>query len=873
MADDIGSLVVKVGVDSSIFEQGVNGINKKISLLKTEFSATSSKLKEFGSDADKLANKADFLGRAMKLQEAKVKELSKAYEKSKTETGENSEATQKLATKLNSAIAQYNKFENELKQTENALKNNVKSIEKNGSALDKLQKQTDGVGDKFSDLGGKIKGSFEIVAASIATVGLTVGASFAGMFKTASSAQKSMNHFQVQTGYSTEEMKKFKDIAYEIYGDNFGEGFEDIADSMAKINQTAALSGKELKDATEEAFLFRDSFGYDIKESIDVVNTLMVNFGLNSKEAYTLMAQGIQSGADKNGDMLDTLKEYAPHFKALGFSADEFTDTLIQGAASGAFQIDKVGDAVKEFSIRSKDGSKTSAEGFKSLGLDAKTMFNTFAKGGPEAQKSFQLVLDKLAAMKNPLEQNQAGVALFGTQFEDLGLEGIKALSDIENYADKTADTLDKINDIQYDDIGSALEGLKRKVVVSLKPVTDVVTNMISDIVNGINSGDWSKVSDSITAGLNEIFSQLGKLAPTFMNIATTILSSLVNGFISSLPAMLPMLANTAIGILTALTTALQTNGPMLIKAAVQAIMILVNGLVATIPKLIPVAVDIILALVNALLDNLPMLIEASIKLILAIVDGLLAAMPKILEAAPMIIQKLIEGLIPAIPLLADACVQIILAIVDFIANNLPLIVEVAVKINLALVAGLIKAIPEVVIAIVKVIDSIQKKFAEIDWWEVGANIIKGIGNGILGGIGYIKDAAFEAANTAYEAAKEKLGIHSPSTVMRDKVGLMIGAGMAEGIKGSTNKVTSAMNILSNKAVDAGSVNVGMNRLNSIDKSKDYTALNNQNTSQQPIFITVISQLDGKEIARTTTPYIDKIQGQKLKLAGRGVGI
>ncbi|MCP6042611.1 phage tail tape measure protein, partial [Klebsiella pneumoniae] len=110
-----------------------------------------------------------------------------------------------------------------------------------------------------------------------------------------------------------------------------------------------------------------------------------------------------------------TANEYAPYFKALGFSADQMFNIFSAGLENGAFSLDKTADAVKEFNIRSKDGSKASAEAYRALGMDAEKMSQIFAKGGPTAQKSFEQVVAAIAKVKNPVEQNAIAVGLFGT--------------------------------------------------------------------------------------------------------------------------------------------------------------------------------------------------------------------------------------------------------------------------------------------------------------------------------------------------------------------------------------------------------------------------------------------------------------------------
>lgn len=347
---------------------------------------------------------------------------------------------------------------------------------------------------------------------------------------------KAMNNFQAQTGYTSDKMGEFRDIVKDIYTNNFGESFDDIAKSMATINQTAALTGDELKKTTEQAILMRDTFGFEVNESINAVNSLMANFGITAADAYNLLAQGAQMGANKNGDLIDTLNEYAPHFAQLGISAEEFTDTLIQGASSGAFSIDKVADAVKEFGIRAKDGSDTSAKGFQSLGLNADEMFKTFAKGGTESEKAFQTVIQKLGDMKDPIAQNSAGVALFGTMFEDLGIEAIKALGDIENYTNLEVDALEQINEVKYDDLGSAFEGIKRNMITGiLMPVSEQVLPQLSNFSNWFTLNMpqiKEKVSSAFTVAgqVANVFGDTIKFVTEHSNILIPVLSGVIAG-------------------------------------------------------------------------------------------------------------------------------------------------------------------------------------------------------------------------------------------------------------------------------------------------------------------------------------------------------
>ena len=170
------------------------------------------------------------------------------------------------------------------------------------------------------------------------------------------------------------------------------------------------------------------------------------------------------------------------HFSKIGLSAEEFTGILISGAQNGAWNMDKVGDAVKEFGIRAIDGSKGTKEGFAAIGLNADEMAKKFTAGGETANNAFAATIAGLAAMKNPVEQNAAGVALFGTMWEDLRedvvlsmTDGAKAVEGFEGSTGRAADALQN--------------NFKSKLTKSWRELQ----TGIADVVNGAGAQEFYK--------------------------------------------------------------------------------------------------------------------------------------------------------------------------------------------------------------------------------------------------------------------------------------------------------------------------------------------------------------------------------------------
>lgn len=322
--------------------------------------------------------------------------------------------------------------------------------------------------NQIDNLGGgmaKAMGTAAKFGAAMALAGGAAALAIGGLAVNASEdLQKSLNGLQADTGLTNEVMGNMRQAMLDIYNNNFGESFQDIGDSMGIVARQTGLTGDALESATTNALMMRDAFGMDVDGSIGAVNQLMKQFGLTSEAAYNIMAQGAQNGMNSQGDLMDVIKEYSVQFDSLGFSAEEMFNMLNNGAKAGGFSIDVMGDAMKEFNIRSKDGSKATEGAFTSLGLNAGNLTKAFAKGGTEGKKAFSDVMGKLKGIKDPIKQNAAGVALFGTMWEDLGAKGILALGNTEGKIDDAKDALARINSGKYNTFGEAMQGIKRNI-------------------------------------------------------------------------------------------------------------------------------------------------------------------------------------------------------------------------------------------------------------------------------------------------------------------------------------------------------------------------------------------------------------------------
>lgn len=399
-----------------------------------------------------------------------------------------------------------------------SMKSARKEADKLKGSLGGATEGTSGLSNVLGKVGGiagtAVKG---IAAVTGAVIGVTaaVGGLALAVGQDYSTASNSL---AAQTGAAGDELRELTDSMENVYAANYGESFEDVADAMAAVKQQAKdMDVSGIEEMTEDALTLRDIFEFEVGESVRAADMLIEQFGVTGSEAYNLIAQGAQQGLDKNGDLLDTINEYSVHFAQVGLDAEDMFNMLENGAESGTFSVDKLGDAVKEFGIKAKAGDAD--EAFAALGISADNAKQAFAEGGPAAQNMFTAVNKALFGVSDKVQQNLIGVELYGTMWEDLGAEGVKALSDINGEFDRTADTLEQIKDIRYDDLGSAFEGLKRTLTTDLiLPISKEITPAVGDLVKTLQTELPEDAFESISAGIGTgiagVISDIAKFIP-----------------------------------------------------------------------------------------------------------------------------------------------------------------------------------------------------------------------------------------------------------------------------------------------------------------------------------------------------------------------
>ncbi len=272
---------------------------------------------------------------------------------------------------------------------------------------------------------------------------------------------------------------------------------------------------------------------------------------------------------------------------------------------------------------------------------------------------------------------------------------------------------------------------------------------------------NFGLVAGVVVAGFGLLHSLFGDQIDQILLMMQTKGPEVITNFCNGITAALPNLIAQGGAMLNNLMLAITANLPVIIQGGISIVSSLISGIGQQLPTLIPTAINMILTLVTSLLSNIGQLVDTGINLLIGLAQGLLNAIPQLIDKAPVIIGQL-----------ASAIIQ-----------NLPKILQAGIQILLMLATGLIQAVPQLISKIPSIISQIKNAFTSINWGEVGTNIIRGIASGLSGAAGAIVDAAKSAAKNALDAAKDFLGIESPSRVFRDEVGKMMALGMGIGFE------------------------------------------------------------------------------------------
>ena len=655
----------------------------------------------------------------------------------------------------------------------------------------------------------------------------------------------------------------------------FGDAADAVIASADRAYQTAGMSANDyMSTVTSFSASLLQSLGGNTEEAAKVADMAIIDMADNANKMGTSMdmiQNAYQGFAKQNYTMLDNLK--------LGYGG---TKTEMERLLADAekltgvkYDINNLNDvyqaihAVQEEMGITGTTAKEAASTLEGSMASAKAAWDNFMNGSGDADQ----LADAFATAADNIVKNLAEIIpRFAETLPALGgaiiaqIPGLVAAI-VPAVLSAGQSVLKQLQDavLDFDFAGTA----------------DKVVQMITGFIEGDGLGSLLDSLVTIFTGIvNGISSMLPSLLPALIELISYVVTSLLDQLPAILDCALELILGLAQGILAAL--------PVLIEALPEVISSIVEFLISAVPQIIDAGIELLMALVDALPVIIDALVDALPQIIKATVTALIAAAPQIAKAGIKLLGALIEAIPVIVVELAKAVPDIVAAIIDVLAELPGLIGEVFAEIvtdlvewgqqmvsnastaasnMLSKVSGIIQELPgkiwthlvntvnkvvawgtqlaqkgaaaatQLFNSIVNGLSSLPSKMAEI-----GSNIVSGIWNGISSGWNWLTNKVSNLANSLLDAAKDALGINSPSKEFADEVGRWIMPGVGKGLdksmpatlkdmKAKAGELVSAMR--AEMSASVGQLSVGASHAAGLRMAGAGTTVYNDNRMEQ----------------------------------------
>ena len=456
-------------------------------------------IKNGSASADQLKLAIEKIGKSATGGKADIRQLTDALD-----TVDDGQAIQNLIQDLRDAGSQADNTAEQLDGMGKTL---------TGGVLLEAAEQLSAVGDKITELGEKAKDAFT---------------------ETQDATVKASTYFG-ETGKAAEQTAS---VIKDVYGEGVGDSMDTVSNAVITVKKNLRdLDQTELTNLTEQAITLEELYGIDMNETLRGVNSLMVNFGMSAQEAMDYIVSGTQNGLDKTNVLGDYISEYAGKFSQAGYSAQEYFQLLQNGLEGGAYNLDKVNDAINEVTTRLADGtiadslSKINEEtgqveaGTGGWGEEVENVFKQWQQGGATQKQVIDAIVKDIQNTENQQDKLNKAALAFGTMGEDGNTRFIESLTSVGQTYDEVSGSAQNMFDSSTTE-SQKFEASMRQLEQSLIPLGEALMNLANQIIPPLASGIQK---------IGEFFGSLPEPVQNFV----IILGALIAAFTALAPAIM----------------------------------------------------------------------------------------------------------------------------------------------------------------------------------------------------------------------------------------------------------------------------------------------------------------------------------------------
>lgn len=223
---------------------------------------------------------------------------------------------------------------------------------------------------------------------------------------------------------------------------------QEVGEIQNQVQLLFSGSAEEISHITKQAYKVASVSGEDYQTVISSTNSLVKQMGIEAPRAFELVNTAIKKGANVNGELFDSLKEYPAQLKAVGYSAEESLALITESAQMGVWS-DKAVDSIKEAGDRIGRLEKPATDALKALGFDPKQIQAGLDSGSLSVKQVIQQVSGEISKLpQNSVAARKAIEGIFGTPGVDAGADFIATLA-------QTKKTLDDVQGSSSDFVQS----------------------------------------------------------------------------------------------------------------------------------------------------------------------------------------------------------------------------------------------------------------------------------------------------------------------------------------------------------------------------------------------------------------------------------
>lgn len=527
MSRRIKGITIEIDGDTKGLDKALKDVNKESRDIQRELRDVDRLLRFNPKNTELLAQKKKLLAQQVEVTRKRLDKLKGAQEQV-TEAFKKGEISEE----------QYRAFQREIVETESKLKhyeNQLKQVDKThrsfGEKVAAAGKTVKELGQSMTNVGKELSMKVTAPLMAIGGVATKIGMDF----------KAGLSEVQALSGATGAELQELETRAREL-----GASTKFSAKEVTEGFKYMSLAGWDVQqslDGIDGVLDLAAASGEDLARVSDILTDAISAFGDEAKDASRYADVLATASSNANTDVAglgEAFKMVAPVAGALNYSLEDTAVALglmanagVKGSAAGTALRSALTNLVKPTAAMEKEMKKLGIEVKDSEGnmkpLDAllRDMRKSFANLSEDQKANAAATIFGKEAMSGMLAVLNASESDFNKL--------TKAIENSEGVAKEMADTMQNNLQGKLTNLKSALEELAIKIFDALEPALTWLVDIIQSVVDWFNG--LGKGAQTAIVAISGIAAAIGPLL-----VAGGTLLTLVGGFMTVLPTLLPML-------------------------------------------------------------------------------------------------------------------------------------------------------------------------------------------------------------------------------------------------------------------------------------------------------------------------------------------